>query len=543
MSIENKQDNITASFFYLGSEGVNKSTHDKLLSGFIQADRIMLYLVCCYWLILSTLGGVSNGYYLLGYLGGGLALLIGVIGYIYFKGTYINRILIGCVACIVEVIYIQQELGSPTSHLIYFMSLGFLLLYRDGFAAVASLSLVMLHHLSATYCESIGIEVAGIPILAFNWGRWDAYATHLYWAIVMAVLLCFVTYNSMLEFMRSEKAILDMEKLNRNLDLLVHKRKALLRKKSSEIKEIFSNISEGVLVICQDKTIDIEYSDYSTQILNTDIIAGRNAVSVLFDNTDVSEQRKQQLEQTLVQCFGKTITAFEQQSALLIYECTKQGIKGVRDLELVWHPIVDDNNHVNKVLVNVRDKTEINKLQQQSDNKNRELAMVSELLAINDTEFFDFFAIASAFLTKIKMLLAEETAIDKVSMVMSRVQTQLETLINDPVCSMLKEFRKKVLETQKYSELWQDIEKFEIEHLNLTLDNLLSELSSYEKASSKYLSWERPKSQTYNKLVISKKQILSILSAIDNIDNLTFIQRKVLLNDLVQYLTEVQAED
>jgi len=543
MSIVDKQDNMTARFFYLGGEEVNKTTHNKLLTGFIQADRIMLYLVCAYWLILSTLGGASNGYYLLGYLVGGLALSIGVLGYVYFKGTYINRILIGCVSCIVEVVYIQQELGSPTSHLIYFVSLGFLLLYRDGFAAVASISLVMFHHLTATYCESIGIEIAGMPILAFNWGRWDAYATHLYWAIFMAVLLCFVTYNSMLEFMRSEKAIIDMEKLNQNLDLLVNKRKAILIKKSAEIKEIFSNISEVILVICQDKTIDVEYSDYSTQILNTDVIAGRNAVSVLFDNTDVSEHCKQQLEEALEQCFGNTITAFEQQSALLIYECTKQGIKGDRDLELVWHPIVDDENHVNKILVNVRDKTEINKLQQQSDNKNRELAMVSELLVINDTEFFDFLAIASAFLAKIKLLLVEETAINKTSTVMTSVQTQLETLINDPVCSMLKEFRQKVLKTQEYSELWQDIEKFKIEHLDLALDNLLSELSSYERVSSKYLSWERPQSQTDNMLVINKKQMLSILSSIDNIDNLSFKQKKVLLNDLIQYLTEMQAED
>ena len=154
-------------------------------------------------------------------------MLIGVLGYVYFKGTYINRILIGCISCIVEVLYIQQELGSPTSHLIYFMSLGFLLVYRDGFAAVASIALVIVHHFTATYCESIGVEIMGMPILAFNWGRWDAFATHLYWALLMAVLLCLVTYNSMIEFMSSEKSILEITRFNKKLDLLVKKRKSL----------------------------------------------------------------------------------------------------------------------------------------------------------------------------------------------------------------------------------------------------------------------------------------------------------------------------
>ena len=537
MKFNDKQ--LKANFFYLNSDIDNTDIDYKLVAGFIKADRIMLYLVCIYWLILSTLGGASNGFYLLGYLGGGLALLIGVLGYVYFKGTYINRILIGCISCIVEVLYIQQELGSPTSHLIYFMSLGFLLVYRDGFAAVASITLVIVHHFTATYCESIGVEIMGMPILAFNWGRWDAFATHLYWALLMAVLLCLVTYNSMVEFMSSEKSILEITKFNKKIDLLVKKRKSLLTQKNAAIRVIFSNISEAVLAICKDTTIDTEYSKSSAQILNTEDIAGKNAVSLLFADSNISKQSQQQIKQALNNSLGKPVLAFQKQKHFLVNKCTKKVGDGYKDLEFFWQPIVDDNNTVDKILVSVRDNSEINELQKETNRKNTQLAMISELLSINDTEFFDFILISIPLLNNIKNLLEDSEYIDKTSNVMVHMQTKLKILTNDPVCLMLNEFRKKLVDILEYCELLNVVDKHESEKLNIELDHLISILSHYERLSAKYLSWERPQKKESDLLTVSKSKVLSLASAMEHIDKLTPEMKAETLNSFTKYFKEI----
>lgn len=540
MKLINEHVKVKANFFYLNNNNDNTDINRKLLAGFIKADRIMLYLVFIYWLILATLGGASNGYYLLGYLGGGLALLIGVLGYVYFKGTYINRILIGCISCIVEVLYIQQELGSPTSHLIYFMSLGFLLVYRDGFAAVASIALVIVHHFTATYCESIGVEIMGMPILAFNWGRWDAFATHLYWALLMAVLLCLVTYNSMVEFMSSEKSILEITKFNKKLDLLVKKRKSLLTQKNAAIRVIFSNISEAVLAICKDKTIDAEYSKSSVQLLNTEDIAGKNAISLLFADSNISKQNQQETEQAINNSLGKPVLEFKKQKPLMVNKCTKKVGDNYNDLEFFWQPIVDENNDVERILVSVRDNSEINELQKQADIKNTELSMVSELLCINDTEFFDFILISEPLLNSIKNLLGEAEDIGNALNVLVNMQTELKILTNDPVCLMLNGFRTKLVDIVEHCELLKVVDKFESEQLNLELDHIIKLLPRYEKLSAEYLSWERPQRKESDMLLASKRKILLLASAMENIDMLTPDMKADALNDFVKYFKEIR---
>ena len=534
MARNNEQVNVKASFFYLDNDSDNADINNKLFAGFIKADRIMLLLVCIYWLILSTLGGASNGYYLLGYLGGGLALLIGVLGYVYFKGTYINRILIGCISCIVEVLYIQQELGSPTSHLIYFMSLGFLLIYRDGFAAVASISLVIVHHFTATYCESIGVEIMGMPILAFNWGRWDAFATHLYWALLMAVLLCLVTYNSMIEFMSSEKSILEITKFNKKLDLLVKKRKSLLTQKNTAIRVIFSNVSEAVLAICKDKTIDTDYSKSSAQLLNTENIAGTNAISLLFADSNISQKNQEQIHHALNNSLGQPVSAFTTQKPLLIDKCTKKVGDTYKDLDFFWQPIIGDNNTVEKILVSVRDNSEINELQKQANRKNTELSMISELLSIKNSEFFDFISISIPLLNNIKSLLKDAEDINKASAVIGHMQTKLKILVNDPVCLMLNEFRAKLIDIVEHC----DVDTYEPEQLTFELNYLIKLLPHYEKLSAEYLSWKRPQKKEPDMLKVSKRKILLLASAMENIEQLTPEMKTAALNSFIKYFEE-----
>jgi len=400
-------------FFHVNDAGLSEHAKLKLKRDFIKADKTALLILAVYWLVLATLGGGRHGYFLLGYIGGGLALGVGVLGYVFYRGTYINRILVGVTGCLVEVIYIQQELGTPTSHLVYFISLGILLVYRDGFAAVSSIAMVMTHHLTATFCEAASIEIMGMPILAFNWGRWDAYVTHLYWAILMAVLLCFVTYNSMKEFLTNENLLESMEKFNQELEDMVAERSMSLMQTTTDIKSIFANLSEGVFTITQESKIDPEYSNALERIFETQDISGQKAVNVLFKNSNLEHDVIQGVDLAIQYCLGKSKAEFNDHQHYFVNECRKTGLSHRKNLEFTWTPITDRsrtiNNEymVNKILVRVADVTELKALQTKENRKQKDLGIFFQLLLVRPTDFFTFVELSERLLAENKQLIKQ----------------------------------------------------------------------------------------------------------------------------------------
>ena len=522
----------------------------KLISEFIRADRIMLILITFYWLVLATLGGQNNGHYLFGYLGGGLAVLIGLIGYHYFKGSYINRILIGCVSCLVEIVYIQQTLGAPTAHLVYFMSLGFLLVYRDGFAAVSSLTLVMTHHLTATYCESVGIEAFGMPILAFNWGRWDAFATHLYWAVLMIVLLCFITYNSMQSFLRSENALEGMAAVNAQLDEQVAQRNALLSQTANEIGAIFANISEAVITIGRDKTIDPQYSACSTQILATSSIAGQPAMTVLFHDTDLSVDRLSQLEATLDACLGSPLSTFTEQRSLMVEHCCKRSKLGNKYLNFSWQPIVNDQQVVERILVSISDSTHIRQLEAITDKENLNLEMIAHLLHTDVDEFFIFVAQAEEQLLGCILLIE---GIDKsiltnhrpmspgdTGLRLQKISYQLNALEQQAAKLGLTYLQSGIRAAANYCATLTDSGRLDAPRLCAELENAQQLLKDYIEVSTTTLSWVQQNDHDGGKLLaINKQQSQNILDILHKMDTSQPAEIDRVLADVRHYLADL----
>jgi hypothetical protein len=552
--MSNKYQSELSQFFCTDTSVFGPAVASKLTKDFVRADRIMLRLITFYWLFLATLGGYSNHYYLLGYLGGGLALMIAMVGYHYYKGTYINRILIGCVSCVIEVIYIQQELGSPTSHLVYFISLGFLLIYRDGFAAASSLTLVMVHHFTATYCESAGIDVLGMPILAFNWGRWDAYATHLYWAVLMAILLCFVTYNSMREFLQGEAVIDDMQTVNRKLDKLVAQKNASLNQTANEIEAIFANISQAVLVIDDNKAINPLYSAFSTQVLATDHIAKRPAMAVLFTDTDLSIDILSRHKKAMNACLGSPLEEFVKYQPQLIHHCCKNTYNGKKYLDFCWQPIVDEHQRIDRILVSITDSTAIKELEEITIRENLSLKMIASLLGLAPDEFFIFVDQATVQLQGCSLLLSgplKQNALTNVDSKLSRedkilrcqnIYQQLNNLEQQTSSLGLDYLSDNITAAANYCASLADCSELDVDRLNAELVNAQQILQDYVTVSKDSLNWteqtQRSAVNTKN-IAITKHQADNIMTIIRHTDTSNTQQMHQVLNDVLDYLIEL----
>lgn len=172
----------------------NPSLSDGLKSKFEEdfkkADKNVLIFVFAYAFIVAFLTSAHNGYFLFGILGGGLVAVICTIAYNVMAGTIACRIIMATALTAMMAITIQQANGLGEGHFIFFLNFAIVIRYKDVVPLVVLVLTTVIHHLTLTYCQSVGVEIGGQPIVIFSWGAetdWGLFAPLIY-HIVMALL-------------------------------------------------------------------------------------------------------------------------------------------------------------------------------------------------------------------------------------------------------------------------------------------------------------------------------------------------------------------
>jgi len=81
-------------------------------------------------------------------------------------------------------------------------------------------------------------------------------------------------------------------------------------------------------------------------------------------------------------------------------------------LELDWDPIISESGEVDKLMVTVRDVTELKALEAEAEGQKRELAIIGEILAVDAAKFKDFLSTAEDFLAECRQLIEANTSKD-----------------------------------------------------------------------------------------------------------------------------------
>lgn len=179
--------------------------------------------------------------------------------------------------------------------------------------------------------------------------------------------------------------------LYRNLEQKVDERTAQLRQKTRDIQNMLQNMKQGILTILPGKTIHHEYSIYLEKILETGTIAGTNAADLLFSGSNLSPDDLDMLNTVLECCIGEDSVNFTLNENALVKECIKRFPDGrEKTLELEWNPIVGDGDVIEKLMVIVRDVTELRILRAESFAQKRELEIVGQILAVPADRFNRF---------------------------------------------------------------------------------------------------------------------------------------------------------
>ena len=183
-------------------------------------------------------------------------------------------------------------------------------------------------------------------------------------------------------------------------------RTALLREKTSDIQTMLRHLPQGILTIVAGGAIHSEYSDYLETIFETKHVGERPAIDFIFGDGSLGADGLAQVEATLFACLGEDRINFDFNSHLLAGEFSKTMADGrVKYLELSWSPICDDNDTVEKIMVCVRDVSQLRQLEAEAEQQKRELQMIGQILAVSQEKFDEFASSARRFIAHNESLL------------------------------------------------------------------------------------------------------------------------------------------
>ncbi|OGQ52671.1 MAG: hypothetical protein A3J24_07585, partial [Deltaproteobacteria bacterium RIFCSPLOWO2_02_FULL_53_8] len=188
----------------------------------------------------------------------------------------------------------------------------------------------------------------------------------------------------------------------------IHESSAQLKQKTADIQAMMQYIPQGILTIQGSNKVHPEYSAFLESILETKDIAARDIMDLVFSNSACNAEIQSQVEAAISAYIGEDAMNFEFNEHLLVQEVEKKMSDGrVKVLDLSWSPITDDQDNVVRVMLCVRDITEIKQLAAEAGAQKRELEIIGQILAINQEKFHEFIDSSAKFLSENKQIISD----------------------------------------------------------------------------------------------------------------------------------------
>ena len=165
-------------------------------------------------------------------------------------------------------------------------------------------------------------------------------------------------------------------------------------------------IPQGILTVMEGGKVHPEFSAYLETILETKDIAGRDLLELVFANSNFNAELMSQVEAAVSASIGEDSMNFEFNKHLLVSEVEKKMANGrVKILDLSWSPITDDTDTVVRLMLCVRDVTELKALAAAAGQQKRELDIIGQILAISQEKFSGFIDGSVQFLAENKQII------------------------------------------------------------------------------------------------------------------------------------------
>lgn len=173
----------------------------------------------------------------------------------------------------------------------------------------------------------------------------------------------------------------------------------LVKQKTADMQAMLQNIPQGILTVVDGNTVHPEYSAFLETVFETQDIAGRDLMDLVFTDTTLGADTLSQIQAIGGACIGEDVMNFEFNEHLMVGEVEKKMADGrIKILDLSWSPITDEADTVIRLMLCVRDVTELRKLAAEANEQKHELEMIGEILAVAAPKFQEFIATSRRFL-------------------------------------------------------------------------------------------------------------------------------------------------
>ena len=188
----------------------------------------------------------------------------------------------------------------------------------------------------------------------------------------------------------------------------IQENSALLKQKTADIQAMLQNMQQGILTVVEGAVVHAEYSTHLEAIFETTDIAGRGLMDLVFSNTDLGADARSQVDAACHACLGEDSINFEFNQHLLVRETAKRMPDGrVKILDLSWSAITDETDTIVRLMLCVRDVTELRELAAETSGQKRKLEMIGEILAVNQEKFHHFIESSTGFISENERIIRE----------------------------------------------------------------------------------------------------------------------------------------
>lgn len=204
-----------------------------------------------------------------------------------------------------------------------------------------------------------------------------------------------------------------IEEQNRTLEQKVEERTAELAQKTNDINNMLQNMHQGIFTITTDGTVHPEYSAYLESILQHGNIAGKHIMDLLFTNTTLGSNALDQIKTALGAILGEDEMMFDFNKHCLVPEYTLvMPDRTEKILELDWDTMIDENDTIEKLMITVRDVTDLRGLQAEAEKQKAELEIIGQILAVSEAKFVEFVKTGYEFIDENEKIIIESTGFD-----------------------------------------------------------------------------------------------------------------------------------
>ena len=167
--------------------------------------------------------------------------------------------------------------------------------------------------------------------------------------------------------------------------------------KKYDIQAMLSNMPQGLFTILPDGAIHSEYATYLEEIFATKNIAGRDVADLLFEGADIGSDDLASVEAAVFAILGEDEMNFDFNRPLLINEYHTHINAQEKVLSLDWSPIVEQDRVI-KLMVSVRDVTQLRKIEMEARDQKRQLEIMGQLINVSAKKYLGFEESSAAYI-------------------------------------------------------------------------------------------------------------------------------------------------